>query len=103
MPKAIGDVLDRIEAEQAIEMPEDGTSLDLLQAVYRNPSLPLNTRMRAAGLALQFEHAKLAVTAVVSEHDLAARLDKAIERSEAARNGKVIVNGGPEPRFIKRI
>src|SRR5215467_6408678 len=34
--------------EQAIELPKNGTSLDLLQRVYRNPSLPLLTRIRAA-------------------------------------------------------
>ena len=34
-------VLDQIEAQQTIELPENGTSLDLLQQVYRNPSLPL--------------------------------------------------------------
>ena len=67
--------------EQVIELPENGTSLNLLQQVYRNPSLPLNTRMRAAGMALPHEHPKLAVTAVVNAGDFADQLEKAIERS----------------------
>jgi hypothetical protein len=67
--------------EQTIELPENATSLTLLQQVYRNPSLPLPTRMRAATAALPHEHPKLSVTAVVSEGDFADQLEKAIERS----------------------
>ena len=67
--------------EQAIELPANGTSLDLLQQVYRNPSLPLPTRMRAATAALPHEHPKLAVTTVVNVGDFADQLEKAIERS----------------------
>ena len=67
-----------------IELPENGTSLTLLQQVYRNPSLPLPTRMRAAGMALQFEHPKLAVTANVSDEEFGFRLDQAIQRSGTA-------------------
>jgi hypothetical protein len=65
----------------AIELAPNGTSLDLLQQVYRNPSLPLPTRMRAAGMALQFEHPKLAVAVTVNSGDFATQLDKAVERS----------------------
>ena len=74
-------VLDQIEAQQAIELAPNGTSLDLLQQVYRNPSLPLPTRMRAAGMALPHEHPKLAVTAMVTSDDFAIQLDNAIKRS----------------------
>jgi hypothetical protein len=64
-----------------IALPEDGTSLTLLQQVYRNPSLPLPTRMRAATAALPHEHPKLAVTTLVNVGDFADQLEKAVERS----------------------
>jgi hypothetical protein len=67
--------------EQTIELPANGTSLDLLQRVYRNPSLPLPTRMRAATAALPHEHPKLAVTTVVNAGDFADQLERAVERS----------------------
>ena|SRR5262249_29085696 len=68
--------------EEAIELPENGTSLTLLQHVYRNPSLPLMTRIRAATAALPHEHPKLAVTATVGAGDFADQLERAIQRSK---------------------
>jgi hypothetical protein len=68
--------------QQEIEIPPDGISLDLLRAVYRNSSLALTTRMRAAIAALPFESPKLAVTAVVSEQDFATILDRRLKRIE---------------------
>jgi hypothetical protein len=67
--------------EQVIELPENGTSLNLLQQVYRNPSLPVLTRTRAAIAALPFEHPRLAVVATVNAGDFADQLEKAVERS----------------------
>jgi hypothetical protein len=46
--------------------------LKFLTAVYLNAELPLSVRMKAAIELLPFTHAKLAVTAVVSEQDFAA-------------------------------
>ena len=81
LPNNIDAVLDQIEAQQTIKLAPNGTSLDLLQQVYRNPSLPLPTRIRAATAALPHEHPKLAVTTVVNVGDFADQLEKAIERS----------------------
>jgi hypothetical protein len=64
-----------------IDLPPDGISLDLLRAVYRNPCIPLATRIRAAGLAIPYETPKLAVTGIVeADGDIAAILDRRIKR-----------------------
>ena len=62
----LGSLHDR-EAEP--ELPNSGSSLDFLKAVYRCDGLPLSTRMRAAGMASPFEH-HLAVTAVVHDQHM---------------------------------
>ena len=69
----------RVEAPQ-MEIGPNGTSLQLLQTVYRNPSIALSVRMRAAVAALPFEFPKLAVTAVVSEQNFAELLDRRLKR-----------------------
>jgi hypothetical protein len=69
-------------SEPEVEIGPAGTSLDLLQAIYRCHDQPLHVRMKAAIAALPYEHPKLAVTAVVDgTEDLGVRLSRAIQRS----------------------
>src|SRR5262249_26193173 len=75
-----------------IELGPNDISIDLLRAVYRNNHLPLHTRMRAAMAALKHEVPKLAVTAQITENDIATILDRRIARLEEmkANQAKVI-------------
>jgi len=59
------------------------TPLEFLEAVYVNPNLPLNTRLRAAIEAAPYRHPKLAVTghAHFEGKDFASQLERAIARS----------------------
>jgi hypothetical protein len=61
-------------------------SLELLQAIYRDGELPLQTRLRAAIAAAPFEHPRLSMTAVITgTEDFAKRLELAIARSNTVR------------------
>jgi hypothetical protein len=77
-----------VQEEDPLGLAPDATSLDFHRAVYRNASLPISTRQRSAIAALQFEHPKLAVHALVDQDSFAYRLERAIERT-----AKVVVNG----------
>jgi hypothetical protein len=58
--------------------PAATSSLALLQSVYRDPTLPLSTRMRAAVAALPFEFPKLSVNANINA-GFASRMERAME------------------------
>jgi hypothetical protein len=60
-------------------------ALRYLQMIYRDPQLSTAVRMRAAGLAIPYEMPKLAVTAVVTDQDVATILDQRIKRFEEMR------------------
>jgi hypothetical protein len=97
------------EKPKEIELPPDGTSLDLLRAVYRNPSLALPVRMRAAIAALPHEHPRLAVTAVVNEQSFAEVLERRLQNMERISNGnakmieaKQVETNTPMPRLADR-
>ena|SRR6516165_11352093 len=58
------------------------TPLDFLEAVYLNPNLPLNTRMRAAIEAAPYKHPKQSAVAIAHYGpNFADALEKAIDRS----------------------
>jgi hypothetical protein len=66
--------------DSQLDLGPEAISLDFLRAVYRDPTQALTTRMRAAMACLPFEVPKLAVTAVVTNNDIATLLDQRIER-----------------------
>ena len=68
-------------------------ALTFLQSVYQNEAVPLPVRMRAAAIAIEYERPRLAVTALIDEASFAARLEKAVQRTDRARNGQAIMNG----------
>jgi hypothetical protein len=73
---------------ESITLPPGAMSLQFLQAIYRSPDQPMARRMKAASIAIQYESPKLAVTVQVNDDSFAARLERAIARSnkvEAAR------------------
>src|SRR5262249_58471610 len=92
-----------IEDDDPLKLTPNAMSLEGLQAIYRNPGLPLTTRMRAMIAAVPFESPKLAVTAQVSENDFATLLDQRIERlqkmklieAKSPTNGAKIIEGNP--------
>jgi hypothetical protein len=95
MAETIYEILDRIEAmavPDEVRLPAGASSLDLLCAVYRDPTKPLSVRMRAAIAALPFEHPKLAVTAMLNGENFAAEIEAAMVRSGKA----LVIQAQPE-------
>jgi hypothetical protein len=64
-----------------------GMSIDLLRAVYRNPSIPLPIRIRCAVAALPHEVPRLQVSALVNEQSFAEILDRRLKRIKEIENG----------------
>jgi len=67
------------------EGPPAEDSLTLLQAVYRDQSMPLQTRMRAAALAIAYERPKLSVAVTTNHRGMGSAIDNARAKIEAKR------------------
>jgi hypothetical protein len=68
-----------------VDVVEPITALALLQAIYRNPNLPLPVRHRAARDAVGYESPKLGVVMNVNGEGLALALEERIARREALK------------------
>jgi hypothetical protein len=75
---------------EELDLEPNATSLDLLRAVYRNPIIPLSVRMRAASIAIQYEHPRLAVVAQINEQSFAEVLERRLRNMERISNGDMI-------------
>ena len=71
-----------IEDDDPLKLNPNAMSLEGLQAIYRNPALPLTTRMRAMMAAVPYESPKLIATAIVNEGSFAELLDRRLKRIE---------------------
>ena len=93
----------RLVTEQLPEKVEDGpegeTSLQLLQAIYKNRKQPLNVRVRCAIEALAHEYPKVSAVQVshMNGQDFASALERAIQRSKAplALNAPAVIEHEP--------
>ena len=83
---------------EAVPVAQRASALEFLQAVYRNVGVPLPVRMKAASIAVEYETPRLAATAILDGADMAARLDKAIERSRQVPMKLIEHSSAPTPR-----
>jgi hypothetical protein len=98
MPETVGMVLDRLEQKAAMtfELPPNGTSLDLLRAIYRSPKAELTMRIRCAMACLQFEHPKLGISVQVNEEGFAELLERRLKHMKQVMNGTPLIEAKPQ-------
>jgi hypothetical protein len=69
--------------------PEQVSSLEYLQRIYRDPAQPYSVRMKAAIESLPYENPKLSAVGHFDDQSFASRLDKAIART----NNVLLIEG----------
>src|SRR5215813_3598464 len=81
-----------VEDDDPLKLEPNAMSLEGLQAIYRNPALPLTTRMRAMMATVPYESPKLIATAIVNEGSSAELLDQRLKRLQEME--MKAINGG---------
>ena len=85
--------------EEIEDGPEGETSLELLQAIYKNRKQPLNVRVRCAIEALAHEYPKVSAVQVshMNGQDFASALERAIQRSKSPHtlNAPAVIEHDP--------
>src|SRR5216683_3047970 len=84
------------EMVDEITLPVDATSLHFMQAIYRDSQQPMTRRMRAAQIAIAFEHPNLAVAVSLDSEGFAKRLADMMER-----NGLRTVIDAARPKAVE--
>jgi hypothetical protein len=90
-------MLEPVEDEHVAEPDDVGaeaTPLQFFQAVYRNPALPLSTRIRASIAAAQYCHPKISVIASPGDpRNIADRLEFLIRQQRKPN----LIEARPQP------
>src|SRR5262245_4774848 len=76
--------------DDPIGVGSDARAHDVLVAVYRNPKMPLHTRIKAAIAAVPFEMPKLQATAVMDGKDFASLLDARMRRYKQLQSTRMV-------------
>ena len=84
-----------------LDLQPNATSLDLIRAVYRDPSKDLYIRLRAAGMAICYEHPRIQVVAQVTGEGLAELLDARLKRLAEAK--QIEPQPQPQPQLQLRL
>jgi hypothetical protein len=85
-----------LQEKREIDIGSNGMSIDLLRAVYRNPSIPLPVRMRAAIACLPHETPRLAVMGMVSEQSFAELLERRLRHQ-----AQILLVNSPDATFCE--
>jgi hypothetical protein len=71
----------RVFEDDLRDLAENETSLSLMQEIYRSAKYPPHMRMRAAQIAIAYEHPKLRVTAALDGSGFAEEMREIARRS----------------------
>jgi len=100
LPDLTEPVVEPIEPDHVVPVGAEATPLDFLCAVYRNPALPLSTRIRASIAAAAYCHPRISVIAAAGNpRNFADELERRIARHRQMK----LIEAQPQPTIRRRI